>query len=333
MPRRSAALVVTLTMALVAAACSEDDTEDSPPAATRLRIVASTSIVGDIVEHVAGRGSADVEVLMPRGADPHAFELSARQVATMRDADLVVVNGLGLEPNLDDTLDATRRAGVPIFSLAEAADPLPFEETLGSPPEHADEEHTNDEGPTGEGAADGGGELDPHVWFDPLRVADAVRALGQSLDEIEPSVDWSAQARGYATTLSEQLHGFIEGSVATIPPERRRLVTNHEVLGYFARRYGFEVLAAVIPGGSTLAEPSARDLAELVELLRTQEVPAIFAETSSPNRLARALRREVGESVEVVTLFTESLGDPGSEADSYVGLMRENTRLIVEALR
>ena len=317
-------LALAVVLALVAAACGDEGGGGGggagDQASGRPQVVVSNSILGDIVDQVAG-DDAEVDVLMPPGSDPHAFELSARQAASLRQADLVVVNGLGLEPNLDDAVEGARDAGVPVVEVAEAANPLPFDETLG---EHAEDEHAEDEHAHE-------GDLDPHVWFDPLRMAAATEAIAEALGEIDETGAWEARAAEYVEAL-QALDEEIAAQVDDLPEERRRLVTNHEVLGYFAHRYGFEFLAAIVPGGSTLAEPSAADLADLVELIRVEGVPAIFAEASAPTRLADALRREIDRPVEVVPLFTESLGEPGSPADSYVGLMRENTRRIVEAL-
>jgi zinc/manganese transport system substrate-binding protein len=123
----------------------------------------------------------------------------------------------------------------------------------------------------------------------------------------------------------------VDGLVATVPPDDRLLVTNHEVFGYFADRYGFEVVGAVIPGGSTLAEPSAAELADLVHQIDDRGVPAVFAETSSPTRLAEALAAE-GADVAVVELFSESLGEPGSLGDTYLRMVRTNAERITAAL-
>jgi zinc/manganese transport system substrate-binding protein len=129
----------------------------------------------------------------------------------------------------------------------------------------------------------------------------------------------------------ESLHLEVEGLLAGIPAEDRVLVTNHEVFGYFADRYDFDVLGVIIPGGSTLAEPSAEDLADLAREIDERGVPAIFAETSSPTRLADALAAE-GTDVEVVELYSESLGEPGSPGDTYTGMVRTNAERIAAAL-
>lgn len=258
------------------------------------RIVVTTTILGDVVRNVVGDDAA-VDVVLPAGADPHEFEPSARQVEAMAEADLLVVNGAGFEEGLQSAVDAAAEAGVELFVAAEHVELLELE----------------------------GGD-DPHLWTDPSRIADVVEALGEALDATE-------RAAAYADEL-RALDAEIEAMIEAIPPERRVLVTNHEVLGYFADRYGFDVIGTVISSPSTGAQASASDIEDLAAVLRGQAVPAVFAESTSSADLAEALAREVGGDVEVVTLFTESLGRPGSGADTYVDMQRTNARLIVEAL-
>jgi zinc/manganese transport system substrate-binding protein len=130
----------------------------------------------------------------------------------------------------------------------------------------------------------------------------------------------------------EALDAEVEAILATVPPAQRTLVTNHEVFGYFADRYGFDVLGAVIPGGTTLAEPSGADLAALAQLVEDAGVRAIFAETSAPTRLADALAAE-GADVEVVEVYSESLGEAGTDGATYLGMVRANAERIAAALR
>ena len=164
---------------------------------------------------------------------------------------------------------------------------------------------------------------DPHFWTDPRRMLAVVEALAAALPA-------APGAGPYAEELRD-LDAAIEQELRAVAPDRRVLVTNHEVLGYFADRYGFEVVGTVIPSTSTRAEASAAAIDALADTIRTQQVPAIFVESSSSADLAEALAEEVGD-VEVVELFAESPGEPGSEADSYVGMQRTNAERIAEAL-
>jgi zinc/manganese transport system substrate-binding protein len=281
------------------AACGDDADEDD-----RILVVATTTILGDIAANVVG-DDARLEVLMPRGADPHDYEPSSRQVALLAQADLVITNGLGLEEGLGDVIDGIRGDGVRVLEVAGVLDPLPF---AG---EHQD--------------------FDPHFWFDPLRVAEAGRLIAGALGEIDSSVDWSEHADRYATKLASA-DERIAAILAAVPAERRLLVTNHDAFGYLADRYGFEIAGVVIPGGSTLGEPGSQELAELVALIDSLGIPAIFADTTDPSAIATAIAAEAGHPVAVVTLNTGSLGDPGGPAGTLITMLEENARLIAEAL-
>src|SRR5690606_8768653 len=238
----------------------------------------------------------------------------ARQVAAIRSADLVVANGLRLEEGLIEALTAAAEEGTSVLELAPAVDPIPY----GAAPHDHDHDHDHD------------GD-DPHFYMDPIRVTAAVELIAAELERLDPTVAWSERADAYVEEL-EALDREIAELLSPIPPERRKLVTNHDALGYFADRYDFEVVATVIPGGSTLGEPSAADLSALVELIAEEGIPAIFAETTAPAALAEAVAAELGEGVEVRTLYTGSLGAPGSGADTYVGMMRTNAATIADAL-
>ena len=324
-----------VTMAVSMAACGGDEPGAAPDAG--VTVVAATTIWGDVAASVVGEHGT-VEVIVPVGADPHDYRPSARQVAQVQEADLVVVNGLGLEDGLTDVVDGLEADGVRVWEAAESVEPLPFggDDTEGTGagcgPVHDGDDQAEDhqeEGQEGDGHEAG---CDPHVWMDPTVVAKAVGDLAAELESIAPGVaDWSARAEEYAGEL-ERLDQEIADLVEPIPPERRVLVTNHDALGYFAHRYGFEVVGTVVPGGSTLGEPSSAELSALVEVMRREGVEVLFAETMAPSRLAEAVAAELGGSVEVVQLYTDSLGEPGSEAGTYPGMLRADARLVAEAL-
>ena len=178
----------------------------------------------------------------------------------MREADALVVNGLGFEEGLVDTIEAAADDGVPVITATDAIDPIPF----------------------------GDGD-DPHLFTDPARMRAAAALIADQLGEAIPALataDGEARVTSYLDSL-DALDQEVEDLVATVPVDDRLLVTNHDVFGYFADRYDFEVVGAVIPGGSTLAEPSAAELADLVREIDERGVPAVFAETSSPTRWRR----------------------------------------------
>ncbi len=160
-----------------------------------------------------------------------------------------------------------------------------------------------------------------------------MRNVAAGLSEIDPdgAATYAARGDAYAAEL-RSLDAEIQAAIDSIPPERRKLVTNHDALGYYADRYGLEIVGTVIPGLETTAEPSAREVAALIEAIEAEGVPAIFAENTTSPALAEELADEAGVRV-VDDLYTDSLGEPGSGADSYLGLMRTDTILIVEALR
>jgi zinc/manganese transport system substrate-binding protein len=275
--------------------------------------VATTSIVGDIVAGVAG-DDARVEVLIPIGVDAHDFQPSAQQAQMIAEADLVVANGLGLEEGLVDVLEAAAADGTRVIELAPLVDPLPF----SMPEDHEDDpEHES---------------LDPHFWMDPIRVGIAANALADELTAIDPDGGWRERAGEYATEF-EVTDQAVRELVEQVPSDARLLVTNHEALGYFAHRYGFEVIGVVIPGGSTLAEPSSAEMAELVETMQREDLRVIFAETSQPTTLAESIADELGEDVQVVELFTETLGPSGSGGETLASMLLSNAELISGALR
>ena len=176
------------------------------------------------------------------------------------------------------------------------------------------------------------GALDPHFWFDPLRVKQAVDVIEAQLSTIDPEGRsfYQANAAAYNREL-DALHAWIQQEVARLPEERRLLVTSHDSFQYFAQRYDFEVVGAVMPVTAEV-EPTAQELAHLVETIKHEGVPAVFAEKSHSQRLAKRIAEETGAKL-IGGLHTGSLGEPGGEAGTYIDLMRYNVRTIVEALQ
>ena len=304
MRRRTGLSAAVVIAALAVAGCSAagGGVDDVP------NIVVTTNILGDVVENVVGE-AAGVTTLMKRNADPHSFEISAREASLMDRADLVVSNGLGLEEGLQQHLDRVAGTGVPMFVAGNQIEVI----------DYSDE--------------DAGGTPDPHFWTDPERVIDVVDALeaelltveGINRDAVEASAD---QYRDELIALGEEM----SAAFVAIPDDDRTLVTNHHVFGYLAERFDFRVLGAAIPGGTTLASPSASDLNDLAAAITEAGVPSIFAESSQPDRLVQVLASEAGIDVRVIELFTESLTEPGQGAPSYLEMMRENTERIVDGL-
>lgn len=296
-------------LAAVLAGCGSGE-----PDTSSLEVVATTVILGDVVDNLL-QGNGSVTVLVPDGVDPHDFVPSSRQVAAINEADLVVANGLGLEEGLLDVLEAARSDGANVFEVAPLLEPR---------------------GLNGSDECDGTGDqsaepCDPHVWLDPVRMATAAGLVADELAKVDPGIDWAARAETYGDELLDA-HQEMSALLASVPPAQRKLVTNHDSLGYFAARYEFEVVGVIVPGGSTLGDPSSEALAQLVEVIVEEDVPAIFAETTSSSLLAETVAAEAGENVDVVELYTESFGSPGSGADTLIGMLLTDARLITDAL-
>ncbi|MFD6333290.1 zinc ABC transporter substrate-binding protein AztC [Streptomyces niveus] len=275
----------------------------------RPTVVVTTNILGDITRNVVG-DEAEVTVLMGPGADPHSFGISAPQAASVEQADLVVYNGLGLEENVLRHVEAAKEAGVPTLAVGDAVDPITY--TSG---ESADEP-------------------DPHFWTDPERVHRAVGIIADQVAEHVKGVDRKAvekNASGYGGEITE-LTSWMRTAFDEIPEGSRQLVTNHHVFGYLAERFGFRIVGAVIPSGTTLASPSASDLRSLADAVEEAGVKAVFADSSQPDRLAQVLRSESRIDVDVVPLFSESLTEKGKGAATYLQMMRANTRSIATGL-
>ncbi|MFI7017326.1 zinc ABC transporter substrate-binding protein AztC [Streptomyces sp. NPDC050164] len=305
-PRTLLPALLTLFLAGAATACTSGD--DQP------RVVVTTNILGDITREIVG-DEAGVTVLMKPNADPHSFGLSAVQAAELERADLVVFNGLGLEENVLRHVEAARESGVATFEAGKAVDPLTFQAHDDGGPEEA-------------------GQPDPHFWTDPDRVRKAVGLIADQVVEHVDGVDEKAirdNADRYDGQLAD-LTTWMEKSFGRIPEPRRALVTNHHVFGYLAERFGFRVVGAVLPSGTTLASPSSSDLRSLTEAMRTAGVRTVFADSSQPKRLAEVLRTEMGGRTRVVELYSESLTEKGKGAGTYLQMMRANTTAMTDGL-
>jgi manganese/iron transport system substrate-binding protein len=279
--------------------------------AAALRIVCTTTIVGDVVARIAGERN-ELTVLLPVNADPHAFEPTPRDLVAIARADIVFLNGAGLEGNLDPFLE--NGSGL-VVALSDSLDLLRLDAS-----DHENSEH--EAGPDG---------VDPHVWFDPTYVGAWVDIIADALSEQDPdrASEYRVRADAYQSELAE-LDAWIEDQLSGLPEERRRLVTDHAVFGYFAARYGFEQVGTVFPGLSSLSEPSARDLASLEEAIVALGVPVLFVGTTVNRSLAEQVAADTG--TRIVTLYTGSLSEPGGPAGGYLELMRYDVTAIVEGL-
>ena len=285
----------------------------------KLRVVATTNIVADVVRQVGG-AQIELAALLPPGADPHAFEPTPQDIAAVADAHVIFVNGAGLEVFLEGLLQSTGKEAT-IVPVSSGLELLQF---TGAP-DHPEEPE--------ESASDGDqeGGVDPHTWFDPHNVIVWTHNIASTLSALDPAHadSYEANAGAYETQLRE-LDAWIAQELAQIPQTDRKLVTDHTTFGYFARRYGFEQIGAVFPGYSTLDAPSAKERAALEDAIQKLNVKAIFGSTTVNPDLAEQVAEDTG--AKFVYLYTGSLSEPGGPADSYVALMRYNVSAIVEAL-
>jgi len=281
-----------------------------------LNVVSSFSVIGHFVDKVGGDRVAN-HVLVGVDTDSHTYEPTPQDVVAFRDAAIVIQNGLGFEPWMD-RLYASSRSRAARVSISE---------TLGSLRMVGHEEHGAD-------AEEDGEEADPHVWHD---VQNAIQMVGTIRDvlimtDAANASTYSANAAAYIAELSD-LDAWVTEQVGSVPPANRKLVTSHDTFGYFAQRYGFTVVGSALGSISTeVADPSAGQVTELVSEIKAEQVPAIFAENVSNPRLMNQIASAAGVKL-VADLYTDALGAPGTEGDSYVSMMRHNVTRIVEALR
>lgn len=298
-------LLALLLTAIAASACGSSNQASDD---AFIDVVTTSNITQDWVQRIGGN-RVEVFSLVPSGADPHAFQPGARDVTRVADADVVFSIGLGLEEKwLQDLLGTASSGSGAVVALGAAIHPI-----------------------TTSNQSDG--EQDPHFWFDPLRVKLAVAEIVLTLTALDPAGTeaYRDNAITYLIELDE-LQDWSQGMLDRVPLERRVLVTSHDTLGYFAARYDFKVVGTLIPGLSTAEETSARDWVDLVDLIKTQEVPAIFVENTTSDRLANRLAEEADIAI-VSSLYTGSLDTDDPDADTYLRMMRSNITTIVEALQ
>jgi zinc/manganese transport system substrate-binding protein len=293
---RTAFLVSAFALALAAAGCGDSEGEDGSGGGA-VFAVATTTIAGDIVRNVGGN-RIHVDTLVPADADPHDFEPRPSDAVALADAELVVKSGGDLDEWLDDLIDSAGGDAAELTLLDSVR-------AIGD---------------------------DPHWWQDPRNAILATEAVRDALAEADPD-GRRAYERNAALYVRElrALDDDIERCMQRVPPEKRKLVTTHDALGYFADRYGLEVIGSVIPSLSTQAQPSAKEVDALVEQIEEERVEAIFPEAAVSQRLERAISRESGAEVGR-ELWADSLGGEGSGAETYVDAMRANADALAEGM-
>ena len=312
-----------------------------------LHVVATTTIIADVARNVGG-DLVNVAALVPFGSDVHAFQSTPNDAALVADADVLLVNGAGLESFLGGLIE--NAGGVEPVVVSNGIEMLPFaeqehDESEAAAEAHAAEEHigilgvdaacasdVHEEAEHQEGEVHQHGGCDPHVWTNPNNVkiwANNIAAAFAAADPDNADV-YTTNAAAYIEQLTA-LDTDVRKILGSIPEDRRILVTNHEFLGYFAQAYDFEVVGVVLPGGSTLTEPDPQALAALIDVIRAENVPAIFTEASASSQLAAIVAEETGIQV-VTTLYSDSLSDENGSAPTYLDFVRFNAQTIADAL-
>jgi ABC-type Zn uptake system ZnuABC Zn-binding protein ZnuA/ABC-type Mn2+/Zn2+ transport system permease subunit len=300
-PEVVAPAAAAICLALTLAACGSDS--GASDGNDELDVVATTTQVGDWVRQVAG-DSVEVHQILKPSSDPHEYELRPADVEAAAGADVVFQSGAGLDPWTGELVD--KAGGSPeVVDLSSAvAHPLP----------RAD------------------GKPDPHWWHDPTNVQSAIREIGNALGRAAPKhrEKFRLNADDYQARI-RLLDRTIRASITDLPRSERKIVTDHDAFGYFARRYGLEVVGALIPSQTTEAQPSAGELADLVDLIRREHVRAIFPEREANSKLAEAVANQTGASASS-KLYGDTLGPAGSDGETYEDMEMTNACTIVRGL-
>lgn len=305
---RVGGLAVLAAVAWLGSACATGEGERGP--GEPLRVVATIGMITDVAERIGGEGVV-VTGLMGPGVDPHLYKARAGDVRRLVEADLVLYNGLHLEAAMGEVLEEMGRRK----RTVAVTEWIP-REVLMTPPEYE-------------------GSYDPHVWFDVGLWMQAARRIGAALAEADPAngAEYEARTSSYVREL-ELLDAWVRERMGEIPRERRVLITAHDAFGYFGRAYGVEVLG--LQGISTATEAGTADVQRLAATIVGRRIPAIFVETSISSRTIEAVQAAVrarGYGVGIGgTLYSDALGDGGTEAGTYIGMVRHNVNTMVNAL-
>ncbi len=272
----------------------------------KMKVIATTSIIGDIVKNVGG-DLVELTVLVGPNGDSHEFEPTPADAVSLSKADIIFENGLFLEHWLDKLVESSASKAKRVVVT------------------HGIKVRVMEENPK---------EIDPHAWQD---VGNAIIYTGNVCDALkttDPANEriYQANAKQYMKQL-EELEVWVKDQVKTISENKRQLVTNHDALGYFAKAYGFEIIGAAIPSATTeAADPSALQTVQLLNIIRKNNVHAIFSESMANAKLVQTLAKEAG-AVVAPELYTDALGDKGSEGETYIKMIRHNVEVFKEYLK
>lgn len=301
-------LLVTMILVLALSACA---TESANSISGKIKVTTTTGMIADIAKNVGGE-HVEVTALMGPGVDPHLYKASEGDVRLLQDANIIFYNGLHLEAQMGEVLEKMNDFGIKTVAVTDTIDRT----LLQSPPEFA-------------------GNYDPHVWFDVTLWMKAVEVVRESLIEIDPAhrSDYEANAASHLAELTD-LHQYVLDQADTIPPEKRIIITAHDAFNYFGRAYGFQVRG--LQGISTEAQAGTADVQDLVNFIVENQIPAIFVESSVPQRNVEAVQAAVqnkGFDVQIGgSLFSDAMGSEGTPEGTYIGMVKHNIDTIVQAL-
>jgi manganese/zinc/iron transport system substrate-binding protein len=276
----------------------------------KIRVTTTIGMIADTIRKVGG-DRVEVTALMGPGVDPHLYKASEGDLSRLEEADLIFYNGLNLEGKMADLFVKMAGMGKLTIAVTDGIDPS----LLREPPEFQ-------------------GHFDPHVWFDVSMWAQTIDPVVEALSRVDPASKALFEANGAAYRKElDELHRYCQARLAEIPKERRVLVTAHDAFGYFGRAYDVEVVG--LQGISTVSEISLSDVQRLVDLISSRKIRAVFVESSVPKRSIEAVVsgcKARGHEVKIGgTLYSDAMGEPGTEAGTYVGMVRHNVETVVEA--
>ena len=297
-------LTVLILLCMLLNACSGSSTPSAE--LSGLKVLATESFLGDIAQNVAGE-RVKVEILIPFSVAPHEFEPKPQDITKIAQSDVLIVNGLGYEAWLKNTLENI--TGQHLLVVASSA--------ISPSPD-----------PSGEHP-----EGDPHMWMNPLNVVKYVETIRDGLSQADPAGKdiYARNAEAYIAQLKD-LDEWVKTELNQLSMEKRLLVTNHDALGYFAEAYGFKVVGTVIPGVSDAASPSAQEMAALVETIKSSGAPAIFLDVGENETLAQQIALETGVKV-VSDIYVEGISAPDGPAPTYIDMIKYDVLRIIAALK
>ncbi len=293
-------VLIIIAILFISVANSNNNTD----AKGELKVVATTTQLYDFAKNILG-DKVILSPVMKADVDPHEFEPTPGDIELISNADLILLNGLGLEKNLDKSINESNAVKLNASNNVEVL--------------------------SGEGEEESTG--DPHIWFsveNAKKISSALTAQVESLDPTNAQY-YEDNKDNYLTQL-DNLDAYIKVQIDTLPEDKRKVVTNHDAFGYYIKAYNLVFVGSIIPSLSTEDQPTSSETSELIEKIKEQNVKAIFTESSISTKLADQIANEAGAKV-VSTLYGDTLGEAGSNGDTYIKMMMYNTDEIVKALK